>query len=49
MLEEHWSGRRLNSNFIWLLLVLELWLEEQESPLSAESCYMPAVDTVLET
>jgi len=42
MLAEHWSGRRLNSGFIWLLLVLELWLSELESPHSTESCYIPA-------
>jgi hypothetical protein len=42
MLEEHWSGRRLNSDFIWLLLVLELWLAEQESPDDTHSCYVPA-------
>jgi asparagine synthase (glutamine-hydrolysing) len=42
MLQEHWSGRRLNAGFIWLLLVLELWLSELESPLSVESRYVPA-------
>ena len=47
MLAEHWSGRRQNSGFIWLLLVLELWLADMESPLSAESCYVPAGDTSL--
>jgi asparagine synthase (glutamine-hydrolysing) len=46
MLEEHFSGRRPNSNFIWLLLVLELWLNDLESPVSTES-YMPMVDTLL--
>ena len=47
MLEEHWSGRRLNSDFIWLLLVLELWLEEQESPHDTDSCYVPAAGATL--
>ena len=47
MLAEHWSGRRLNSGFIWLLLVLELWLSDFESPHSTESCYVPAGDVSL--
>ncbi len=42
MLAEHWSGRRLNSGFIWLLLVLELWLSELEAPSPTDSCYVPA-------
>ena len=47
MLAEHWSGRRLNSGFIWLLLVLELWLSELESPMAADSCYVPAAGAIL--
>ncbi len=31
LLDEHNSGRRDNSVFLWLLLVLALWLEEQRS------------------
>jgi asparagine synthase (glutamine-hydrolysing) len=47
MLEEHWSGRRPNAGFIWLLLVLELWLTGLESPLAMESGYVPAGRTSL--
>jgi asparagine synthase (glutamine-hydrolysing) len=30
MLDEHERGRRDNAAFLWLLLVLERWLEEHE-------------------
>ena len=28
MLREHQAGRRDNSTFLWLLLILELWLSD---------------------
>ncbi len=31
VLQEHESGRRDNSHFLWLLLILQLWLVDQES------------------
>jgi asparagine synthase (glutamine-hydrolysing) len=31
MLEEHQSGRRDNSNWLWILLMLEMWFREFES------------------
>ena len=31
MIREHESGRRDNSYFLWLLLILQLWLLEQEA------------------
>jgi hypothetical protein len=30
MFEEHESGRRDNSYFLWLLLILQLWLVDHE-------------------
>lgn len=37
MLDEHDSGRRDNSVFLWLLLVLELWFQEQKPILAGSS------------
>jgi hypothetical protein len=32
LLEEHQSGRRDNSSWLWQLLFLELWFREVEQP-----------------
>ena len=32
MLREHDSGRRNNTDFLWLLLILELWLSDRSRP-----------------
>jgi asparagine synthase (glutamine-hydrolysing) len=32
LLEEHQSGRRDNNRIIWMLLMLELWMEDLETP-----------------
>jgi len=32
MIQEHESGRRNNSFFLYLLIVLELWLQEYSRP-----------------
>ena len=42
LLQVHWSGRRLNAGFIWVLLVLELWLSDLESTPASQSSYVPA-------
>ena len=35
LLEEHESGRRDNSHWLYMLLMLELWFREYEQPLPA--------------
>jgi asparagine synthase (glutamine-hydrolysing) len=41
MLREHDSGRRNNSDFLWLLLILELWSIDQAAPLEAPPKALP--------
>lgn len=43
MLDEHDSGRRRHSDFLWQLLVLELWFREREAPVETLSLSTPAV------
>jgi len=43
MIQEHESGRRDNSYFLWLLMILQLWLADQEArlPVTADSMLTP--------
>ena len=34
LLDEHDSGRRDNSHWLWSLLVLSLWFQEMEQPVA---------------
>jgi asparagine synthase (glutamine-hydrolysing) len=46
MLNEHWTGRRDNSNFLWLLLVLELWYVEQHSVVERDRGFSQAAVSI---
>ena len=37
LLEEHESGRRDNSHWLWSILVLALWFQEMEQPVACVS------------
>ena len=35
MLEEHRTGRRNHADWLWSLLMLEMWYRQEESPVPA--------------
>jgi asparagine synthase (glutamine-hydrolysing) len=43
MLEEHDSGRRNHADFLWQLLVLELWFRESQEPVATVPVPAPTV------